>query len=113
MAEQVGLATIGSNRAVHLDEGVTLALRGGVNEASQDVFTDTGFATDQEGRPRLRTLSSGHEVKDPSGLQNGRDTLGRRVLSGHLPAPPGAHRLASEGVSLLARRDVPGRQTVQ
>jgi len=28
-----------------------------VNEASQDVFADTGFATDQEGRPRLRTLS--------------------------------------------------------
>src|SRR5439155_10240374 len=84
------LATVsGSNRAVHLDEGVTLALRSGVNEASQDVFADTGFATDQEGHPRLRTLSQGHEVKDPSGLQNGRDTLARRVLSGHLPAPPG------------------------
>src|SRR5437016_14341438 len=61
MAEEVRLATVsGSNRAVHLDEGVTLALGGGVNEASQDVSTDTGLATDQEGRPSVRTLSAGH-----------------------------------------------------
>ena len=76
MAEQVGLAPIGSNRAVHLDEGVTLALRGGVNEASQDVLADTGFSTDQQGRLRIRPPPDRYEVKDSRGLQDGRDTFG-------------------------------------
>src|SRR2546422_3657356 len=87
MAEQVGLATIGSNRAGHLDEGVTLALGGGVNEASQDVLADTGFSTDQQGRLRIPPPPDRYEVKDSRGLQDGRDTFGPRTHRGHCPIP--------------------------
>ena len=42
--------------------------RGGVDEASQDVLADAGFAADQQGHSGGRTLCGAHEVEDPRGL---------------------------------------------
>src|SRR6266446_2293487 len=64
--------------------------RGGVDEASQDVLADAGFAPDQQGHSGGRTLCGGHEVEDPRGLSNSRNT--RPAKSRYLPALPGPER---------------------
>src|SRR2546430_9387350 len=105
---------------VHLDEGVKLPRRIGVEEACQDVLAVAGLAPDQQGNPEARTLSYGHEVEDASSLQDGRYRcgypFGRRDQSGQSCWPPGLWRQAPPAtncrIGVEARRSLRPRQRV-
>src|SRR2546425_6522062 len=102
---------------VHLDEGVRLPRRSGMEEACQDVLADAGLAPDQHGNSEARTLSYRHEVEDASSFQDGRyPSFGRRDQSGQSCWPPGLWRQAplglNCGIGVEARRSLRSRQCV-
>src|SRR2546425_1680878 len=105
---------------VHLDEGVRLPRRSGMEEACQDVLADAGLAPDQQGNSEARTLSYGYEVEDASSLQDGRYRCGypfsRRDQSGQSCWPPGLWRQAplqpNCAIGVEARRSLRPRQCV-
>src|SRR2546426_6234825 len=102
---------------VHLDEGVRLPRRSGMEEACQDVLADASLAPDQQGNSEARTLSYRHEVEDASSFQDGRyPSFGRRDQSGQSCWPPGLWRQAplgpNCGIGVEARRSLRSRQCV-
>ena len=58
-----------------------------MNEASDSVVADTGFAPDQQRDSGTRVFPDCHEVVDPGGSYDGRDAFARGTLSEHRPPP--------------------------
>ena len=58
-----------------------------MNETSQNVFPDAGFASDQYGYTGSCAPPEGREIEDSRGTQDSRNAFARRPLSEHRPAP--------------------------